>query len=387
MSHQGVVCLLLLFGAVIKGVNAEVQNTSVKVGGEAFLNCHLMKSEDVVRVTWQKISPKINLAISDKDSNQAVNPEFRDKVEFKDAGLQNSTIIIKNVKQQDEGCYNCLFNIQHQRAIICKTYKTCLEIYGKNLPASLNVCFFSSISVEIPALEPTHVCSCVFLAELNEPVLHVSKSSSTAEFIVSCSATGRPAPTVTLSVQGQNFSHTSTVRVPNTNGTVTVNTTAVLSGLHRTSTRVRCSVRLAFGSETEVFTTIPGFDEERSPSDSDDSLTWIIVSVVLVCAAAAVIVIVTSLFKIHMKCLSHSDHEENEDEEAGKELKDTHETPLARTPLTRTPVARTPSTKILLSEENEVTSTDSLRKRGSAEKNQPRANPELKTPANRRLNL
>ncbi|XP_030013249.1 OX-2 membrane glycoprotein-like isoform X2 [Sphaeramia orbicularis] len=328
MSHQGVVCLLLLFGAFIKGVNAEVQNTSVKVGGEAFLNCHLMKSEDVVRVTWQKISPKINLAISDKDSNQAVNPEFRDKVEFKDAGLQNSTIIIKNVKQQDEGCYNCLFNIQHQRAIICKTYKTCLEIY-----------------------------------ELNEPVLHVSKSSSTAEFIVSCSATGRPAPTVTLSVQGQNFSHTSTVRVPNTNGTVTVNTTAVLSGLHRTSTRVRCSVRLAFGSETEVFTTIPGFDEERSPSDSDDSLTWISLPVVLVCAGAVVAVVITSLYKKHMKC----DHEENEDEEVGKELKDTHKTPSTRMPLIR------------LKKKNEGTSTDSLRQRGSAEEHQPRANPEQKT--------
>ncbi|XP_030013276.1 OX-2 membrane glycoprotein-like isoform X1 [Sphaeramia orbicularis] len=330
MSHQRVVCLLLCFGAVVKGVNAQVRNTSVKVGGEAFLNCHLMKSEDVVRVTWQKISPQINLAISDKYFNQTVNPVFRDKVEFKDAGLQNSTIIIKNVKQQDEGCYNCLFNIQHQRAIICKTYKTCLEIY-----------------------------------ELNEPVLHVSKSSSTAEFIVSCSATGQPAPTVTLSVQGQNFSHTSTVRVPNTNGTVTVNTTAVLSGLHRTSTRVRCSVRLAFGSETEVFTTIPGFDEERSPSDSDDSLTRIRVPVVLVCAGA-VAVVITSLFKKHMKCLSHSDHEENEDEEVGMELKDTHKTPSTRTPL---------------KEENEVTSTDSLRQRGSAEEHQPRANPEQKTPA------
>ncbi|XP_030013220.1 OX-2 membrane glycoprotein-like isoform X2 [Sphaeramia orbicularis] len=333
MSHQGVVCLLLWFGAFIKGVNAEVQNTSVKVGGEAFLNCHLMKSEDVVQVTWQKISPEINLATNSKYFSPRVNPEFRHKVEFKDAGLQNSTIIIKNVNQQDEGCYNCLFNIQHQGVITCKT---CLLIY-----------------------------------ELNEPVLHVSKSSSTAEFIVSCSATGRPAPTVTLSVQGQNFSHTSTVRVPNTNGTVTVNTTAVLSGLHRTSTRVRCSVRLAFGSETEVFTTIPGFDEERSPSDSDDSLTWISVPVVLVCAvvvAVVVAVIITPLFKKHMTCLSHSDHEENEDEEVGKELKDTHKTPLAGTP----------SNKTLLNEENEVTSTDYLRQWGSAEKNQPRANLEQK---------
>ncbi|XP_030013327.1 OX-2 membrane glycoprotein-like [Sphaeramia orbicularis] len=309
MSHQGVVCLLLWFGAFIKGVNAEVQTIAVKVGGEAFLNCHLMKSEDVVQVTWQKISPEINLATNSKYFSPRVNPEFRHKVEFKDAGLQNSTIIIKNVNQQDEGCYNCLFNIQHQGAIICKT---CLQIY-----------------------------------ELNEPVLHVSKSSSTAEFIVSCSATGRPAPTVTLSVQGQNFSHTSTVRVPNTNGTVTVNTTAVLSGLHRTSTRVRCSVRLAFGSETEVFTTIPGFDEERSPSDSDDSLTRIIVSVVLVCAGAVVVaVVITSLYKKHVKCLSHSDHEKNEDEEAGKELKDTHKTPSTRMPLSR------------LKKKNEGTSTD-----------------------------
>uniref|UniRef100_A0A672YL38 Ig-like domain-containing protein n=1 Tax=Sphaeramia orbicularis TaxID=375764 RepID=A0A672YL38_9TELE len=129
---------------------------TVKVGGEAFLNCYLMKSEDVVQVTWQKISPEMNLATNSKYFSPRVNPEFRHKVEFKDAGLQNSTIIIKNVKQQDEGCYNCLFNIQHQGAITCKT---CLQIYGKNLLASLNVCFFSSIPVEIPALEPTHVCS------------------------------------------------------------------------------------------------------------------------------------------------------------------------------------------------------------------------------------
>ncbi|XP_030006312.1 OX-2 membrane glycoprotein-like [Sphaeramia orbicularis] len=339
MPQNMVVCFLLWFGAFIKGVNAEVQTIAVKVGGEAFLNCYLMKSEDVVQVTWQKISPEMNLATNSKYFSPRVNPEFRHKVEFKDAGLQNSTIIIKNVKQQDEGCYNCLFNIQHQGAITCKT---CLQIY-----------------------------------ELNEPVLHVSKSSSTAEFIVSCSATGRPAPTVTLSVQGQNFSHTSTVRVPNTNGTVTVNTTAVLSGLHRTSTRVRCSVRLAFGSETEVFTTIPGFDEERSPSDSDDSLSWISVPVVLVCAVA--VAVITSLFKKHMKCLSHSDHEENEDEEVGMELKDTHETPSTRMPLSRAPLTTTPSTRTPLKEECEGTSTVSLRQRGSAEKNQPRANPEQKT--------
>ena len=63
---------------------------------------------------------------------------------------------------------------------------------------------------------------------------------------MSCSATGRPAPTVTLNVPQQDlyFSHNSTVSVTNTNGTVTVTTTAVLSGFHGNGAQVGCAARL-----------------------------------------------------------------------------------------------------------------------------------------------
>ena len=76
---------------------------------------------------------------------------------------------------------------------------------------------------------------------------------------MSCSATGRPAPTVTLNVPQQDlyFSNSSTVSVTNTNGTVTVTTTAVLSGFHGNGAQVGCAARLLSVPEIQVFKTIP----------------------------------------------------------------------------------------------------------------------------------
>lgn len=76
---------------------------------------------------------------------------------------------------------------------------------------------------------------------------------------MSCSATGRPAPTVTLSVLPHNghFANHSSVGVTNTNGTVTVTTTAVLSHLHDNSTQVGCAVRVLSAPQIEVLVMIP----------------------------------------------------------------------------------------------------------------------------------
>uniref|UniRef100_A0A671XJ69 Immunoglobulin V-set domain-containing protein n=1 Tax=Sparus aurata TaxID=8175 RepID=A0A671XJ69_SPAAU len=65
-----------------------------------------------------------------------VNPAFKDKVGFADAGLQNSSIFIRNVTEEDEGCYLCLFNTDHEGAVIGNT---CLQVYGKNQPTSHKV--------------------------------------------------------------------------------------------------------------------------------------------------------------------------------------------------------------------------------------------------------
>ena len=86
---------------------------------------------------------------------------------------------------------------------------------------------------------------------------------------MSCSATGRPAPTVTLNVPQQDlyFSNSSTVSVTNTNGTVTVTTTAVLSGFHGNDTQVGCAARLLSVPEIQVFKTIPAV--KRSSADGE----------------------------------------------------------------------------------------------------------------------
>ncbi|XP_067438708.1 immunoglobulin superfamily member 10-like [Thunnus thynnus] len=201
------------------------------VGEDVHLSCQLMQSRDVLQVMWQKLSPegkKKDLGTYNKYFGQTVNDGFQGKVEFKDAGLQNCSIVIRKVMEQDEGCYLCLFNTYPDGSL---TGRTCLQLY-----------------------------------ELHEPILQIRESNSNEETVVSCSATGRPAPTVILNVPQQDlyFSHNSTVSVTNTNGTVTVTTTAVLSGFHGNGAKVGCAARLLSVPEIQVFKTIPA-DELHEP--------------------------------------------------------------------------------------------------------------------------
>ncbi|XP_078021747.1 uncharacterized protein LOC117250492 isoform X2 [Epinephelus lanceolatus] len=269
MVHRAVILLLCLLGFLQKGLAAVIetqQTVMAAVGEEALLNCQLMQPKDVLQVTWQKILPEgvKNIATYTEYFGQRVNPDFRDKVKFKYAGLQNSSIVIKRVTEEDEGCYHCLFNTYPDGAL---TGSTCLQLY-----------------------------------ELHEPVLHVRESNSPEEAVVSCSATGRPAPTVTLTVP-----HYNSTSVTNTNATVTVTATAVLPRLHGNSTQVGCAVRVLSGPQIEVFTMIP----EVTLSSADDvTLITVLVVVSCVCVAAAVIIIIL-LIRKHQNSVSHRDCEEN----------------------------------------------------------------------------
>ncbi|XP_028256142.1 OX-2 membrane glycoprotein-like [Parambassis ranga] len=198
------------------------QTMLAALGGEAHLQCRLTQSKVVHHVTWQRISPEgeVDMASYDEHFGKAVNKEFTERVEFIEAALQSCSIVIREVMEQDEGCYHCLFNSPEGSF----TGRTCLQLY-----------------------------------ELHPPVLHVRASDSTAESAVSCSATGRPAPTVTLTVTQPDLhlSPYSTVSVNNTNGTVAVTTTAVLSGLHRNGAQVGCAARVLSAPQIEVLESVP----------------------------------------------------------------------------------------------------------------------------------
>ncbi|XP_078099658.1 uncharacterized protein LOC144512684 [Sander vitreus] len=283
MALRAVLQFLCALGVFHKGLTSLIetqQTVMAAVGEEAQLNCQLMQSKDVLQVTWQQLLPEgeKNLATYNKYFGERVNAGVEEKVEFKSAGLQNSSIVIRKVTEQDEGCYRCLFNTYPEGAL---TATTCLQLY-----------------------------------ELHEAILHVGESNSPEEAVVSCSATGRPAPTVTLTVPHHNSSS-----VTNTNGTVTVTTTAVLPRLHGNSTQVGCAARVLSGPQIEVFTMIP---EIRQPS-ADDFTLIIGLFVVMVCVAA---IITVWLKRKYWNCLSHEDSEENKTPQ--KTVKDDHEpkTPL-----------------------------------------------------------
>ncbi|KAM8722102.1 OX-2 membrane glycoprotein-like isoform 1-T1 [Acanthopagrus schlegelii] len=261
MEHRGLVHLLCVLGVFHEGLTDLIgtqRTVMAAVGGEAGFSCQLLQIKDVVQVTWHKVLPdgEETLASYTTRYGERVNPAFKDKIGFTDAGLQNSSIFIRNVTEEDEGCYLCLFNADPEGSL---TGTTCLQVY-----------------------------------ELHEPVLHVGASGS-EETVVSCSATGRPAPTVTLTVRrgDGHFPGNSSVSVNNTNGTVTVTSTAVLTRLHDMDTEVRCAVRVLSAAQKEKVRIIPA--EVKQSAEGSSWITIIIVFSVV--AVGCVAVIITVLLK------------------------------------------------------------------------------------------
>ncbi|XP_037552733.1 OX-2 membrane glycoprotein-like [Nematolebias whitei] len=233
MSHK------ILPSSNFDGAAAVIQTETIvlaAVGGQACLTCQLTEYKEVVQFTWQKILPdgEKNLATYAKAFGQRVSPDVKKKMDFHCKKLQNCSVVIRKVTEQDEGCYRCLFNTYPQGAMIGTT---CLRLY-----------------------------------ELHEPVLQARGSKSPEESLVSCSATGRPAPTVTLTAPQQHLhlSQHNTVTVTNTNNTVTVTTTAVLSGLHDDGAQVGCAARVDSGPQVEVVKRIAEF--RQTTADDGEEL-------------------------------------------------------------------------------------------------------------------
>uniref|UniRef100_A0A096M1R0 Ig-like domain-containing protein n=1 Tax=Poecilia formosa TaxID=48698 RepID=A0A096M1R0_POEFO len=201
------------------------------VGDQASLSCRLSKTKDVLQVTWQKVllDGEKNLATYTEKYGSRVSAGLEDKMDFQYESLQSCSIVIRKVMEEDEGCYRCLFNTYPKGAMIGRT--------------------------------------CLKLCELHGPFINVSRSNSPPGSVVTCSATGRPAPMVTLTVLHQNlsFSHYNTSRVTNINGTVTFTTTVLLSALN--NTQVECSVLVQTAALRELLVTVPGLTET-----SDDGL-------------------------------------------------------------------------------------------------------------------
>uniref|UniRef100_A0A3B3V1R4 Ig-like domain-containing protein n=1 Tax=Poecilia latipinna TaxID=48699 RepID=A0A3B3V1R4_9TELE len=84
---------------------------SAALGKDATLSCQLLETKVVSQVTWQKVSGNTekNICTYSEKFGSSVYPEYKDKIQFTEAGSQKSSIVIRNVTEQDAGCYRCLF--------------------------------------------------------------------------------------------------------------------------------------------------------------------------------------------------------------------------------------------------------------------------------------
>ncbi|XP_027865709.1 OX-2 membrane glycoprotein-like isoform X1 [Xiphophorus couchianus] len=230
------------------------------VGDQASLSCRLTEDKDVLQITWQKVLPlgEKNLATYTKKFGYRVSSGLEEKMDFQYESLQSCSMVIRKVTEQDEGCYRCLFNTYPKGALISWT--------------------------------------CLKLCELHGPFIDVSRSNSPPGSVVTCSATGRPVPMVTLTVLHQNlsFSHYNTSRVSNTNGTVTFTTTALLSALN--TTQVGCSVSVQTTALRELLVTVPGLTETSGDAGLDVEPGSSSVIVGLSVAAALLFVVCVAAF-------------------------------------------------------------------------------------------
>uniref|UniRef100_A0A3Q3EVU6 OX-2 membrane glycoprotein-like n=1 Tax=Labrus bergylta TaxID=56723 RepID=A0A3Q3EVU6_9LABR len=269
MANSALLHFLFVSAVFHKGLNSVIQTQRVvaaAVGEQACLNCLLIQTKEVLQVTWQKILPdrESNVITYDKYLKKLVNADFQGKVELINAGLQNSSILIRNVTEEDEGCYRCMFNTYPDGALIATT---CLKLY-----------------------------------ELHGPVLHVRESNFSEEVIVFCSATGRPAPTVTLNVLHQKLNF-STHSFKNTNGTVTVNTTCLLRRSYDNSTQVECEVQVPSVPLKKDSVMIPAVQlssEDGSKVDTGSD----VVGITLVIAAVVIVSSVVLLCFLRRKLLN-----------------------------------------------------------------------------------
>ncbi|KAL7369775.1 hypothetical protein ABVT39_008438 [Epinephelus coioides] len=160
--------ILILTGLLFKACKSQISNygnTTADYGGEAYYRCTAANTAGVLQVTWQRLFKDDsieNLATYSRRFGQQVNQPYRGKVIFTEASLQSTSIILKNVTWGDESCYICSFNVYPDGS---KRKQTCLTVQG-----------ISEVKTAVHAS--------------SEP------EEEDTEVVFSCSATGKPAPTI-----------------------------------------------------------------------------------------------------------------------------------------------------------------------------------------------
>ncbi|XP_010753340.3 OX-2 membrane glycoprotein-like isoform X1 [Larimichthys crocea] len=178
--------ILVLASLLFKGSTSQITgygNVTAAYGRDAHYRCTVANPAGVLQVTWQRLFKDEsieNLATYSKRFGVQVNEPYKGKVIFEEATLNSTSIILKNVKWEDDSCYICSFNVYPDGS---KRKQTCLTVQG--------------------------------ISEVNTSVHPPSSQEDPKEVVFSCSAIGKPAPTIHWSyppdASALNQPHTTTI--------------------------------------------------------------------------------------------------------------------------------------------------------------------------------
>ncbi|XP_041834265.1 OX-2 membrane glycoprotein-like isoform X2 [Melanotaenia boesemani] len=186
--------LILILAYFFKASTSHVTGSGSSIaqfGGDAYYRCKFAAQTGVLQVTWQRLfkdESLDNLATYSKRFGPEVNMPYTGKVIFTEASLNSTAITLRNVTWEDESCYVCSFNVYPDGS---KRKQICLTVEG------------------ISKVNTNHTL-------IDSPLEEEGKHA------FSCSATGKPAPTITWDFSGAtDFNQTQTSIVRNADNTFT----------------------------------------------------------------------------------------------------------------------------------------------------------------------
>uniref|UniRef100_A0A674BQE2 OX-2 membrane glycoprotein-like n=1 Tax=Salmo trutta TaxID=8032 RepID=A0A674BQE2_SALTR len=233
------ILLCLLSEAVSVNVVAR-GDTRVDFNADASYTCTHADSTGVLQVTWQRLfkdDSVENLATYSKRFGAQIIDPHRGKVVFTEASLNSTSITVKNVTWADEACYICSFNVYPSGS---RRKQTCLTVQGvSDVRATMQ---------KVPSTEP----------------------KADMEVVVSCSATGKPAPWIQW-----NISAAAPIKTPNNwtvinkDQTVTAISNITLQLLPGSGGYVDCIVNNGMRTQRHERVLLPILPGEREVGEDD----------------------------------------------------------------------------------------------------------------------
>ncbi|MCJ8747770.1 hypothetical protein PDJAM_G00157260 [Pangasius djambal] len=196
----------LCFTACSAGI-LKREDVNASLGEDATFSCELPGAVGVKQVIWQQHRDDgalRNIATFTERSKPQVDEAFAGKVHVTVASVHTTTIVIKNVTFADEACYVCTFSVYPSGT---ERETACLTVQG--------------------------------LSEITSQPPGKPKEKDT---VVSCSATGKPAPAFTWWSGEKELSEyvSKTLTVQNGDGTVTTTSNLTIPQSQFSGKYVKC---------------------------------------------------------------------------------------------------------------------------------------------------